>query len=82
MTFRVLVSCDSAPAPYAGGQDWPCRAYLTLPADDPVNLAAKMNAAGWRVDRTGGHRCPACTRALIALAVAPVAPAPITFPPL
>lgn len=80
MSFRVLVSCDSSPAPYAGGQDWPCRAYLTLPADDPANLAAKLNDAGWRVDRLGRHRCPACTRALVALAVARVEPAPIAFP--
>lgn len=70
MTFRVLVSCDSNPAPYAGGEDWPCRAWLTLPADDPANLAASLNAEGWRVDGHGGHRCPACTRAIVALTIA------------
>jgi hypothetical protein len=70
VTFRVLVSCDSDPAQYAGGEAWPCRAWLTLAAGDPANLAEKLNTAGWRVDGLGGHRCPACTRAIVAQAIA------------
>lgn len=64
MSYRLLVSCDSDPAPYAGGQAWPCRAWLTVPVVQGIERQAAMIArAGWTVDEQG-HRCPACTRVL------------------
>jgi hypothetical protein len=66
VSYRLLVSCDSNPAPYAGGANWPCRAWLTVPVVPEIDeQAALIVAAGWTVDRQG-HRCPACTRLLAA----------------
>jgi hypothetical protein len=66
VSYRLLVACDSNPAPYAGGADWPCRAWLTVPlVPDIHEQAALVVAAGWTVDHAG-HRCPACTRTLTA----------------
>jgi hypothetical protein len=62
VSYRLLVSCDSNPAPY--GTDQPCRAWLTVHlVPDIHEQAALVVAAGWTVDRQG-HRCPACTRTL------------------
>jgi hypothetical protein len=62
----VLVSCDSNPAPYAGKSNEPCYAYITLAMADPDTLAEQLTKAGYRVAGPGIHRCPTCTRAIVA----------------
>lgn len=64
MSYRLLVSCNSNPAPYAGGANITCRAWLTVPLVASIDeQAALIVAAGWTTDAQG-HRCPACTRTL------------------
>jgi hypothetical protein len=62
MTVRLIVCCDSDPAPYAGGDSWPCRAWV------PVARLLDAVTAGWTSTPEGCDRCPACTRALAHLA--------------
>lgn len=78
MSLRIVVSCDSDPAPYAGGENWPCRAWLTVPATDPIRALTAAQAAGWEYALLPGYprpdqypavlACPACVRARTALA--------------
>lgn len=57
MTVRLIVSCDSSPAIYAGPGGMPCRAWL------PVVHLLDAVAQGWTTTPDGRDRCPACTRA-------------------
>lgn len=82
MTLRLMVTCDSNPAPYAGSNpSTPCRAWLTVPTIEPHSALLAALRDGWAyeyhvedgnltVDRT---TCPACVRALDANAP-PTAP--------
>lgn len=75
MTLHVLVACDSNPAPYAGGQDWPCRAWRTTAGDSSLRANHEATRDGWTVElvtlpdgsHTYRHTCPACVRAAAAL---------------
>lgn len=72
MSVRVLIVCDSDPAPYAGGASWPCRAYLPTRTELPLAAQGEAVVAGWAVELTTDpvthvntyrHTCPACRRA-------------------
>lgn len=74
MSLRLIVCCDSNPAPYAAGQDWPCRAWLPVNTENELIARRKAILQGWTVahvvtpeeDRYT-YTCPACARALAAL---------------
>lgn len=76
MSLIILVSCDSDPAPYAGGESWRCRAYLPVATTDPMLALVAAIRAGWTyslaVVGPGQYpavlTCPACNRANAALA--------------
>lgn len=68
MSVRIVFTCAGERPPGSGQR---CRAFHSVPLvegfSDPVGPARDAaEAAGWTFTR--GHRCPACSRVLVALA--------------